>query len=97
MFFFCSRATGDVFTTDPPLVAITARDREVSIKRMAAIVVILLKIVAAPRAPNRVCPEPPKAAPSSAPLPLWMRTMKIRNAHTITWIIKINVAIISPF
>jgi hypothetical protein len=83
MFFFCSDATGAVLITELPFVVTTARERDVSINTIAAIVVILLKMVAAPRAPNRVCPEPPKAAPSSAPLPLWIRTMKIRKILTI--------------
>lgn len=60
-----------------------ARAREVSIKRIAVAVVTLFMTVAAPLLPKRVWFEPPKAAPISAPLLLWIRITKIRNKHTI--------------
>lgn len=69
--------------TEPPLDARTASDRDVTIKTMAATVVILLRKDAAPRLPKRVWLEPPKAAPISAPLPLWSKTTAMRNRHTI--------------
>src|SRR5574337_961132 len=50
-----------------------------TIKRIAATKVSLLKKVAAPRPPKTVWLEPPpKAAPMSAPLPLWRSTTTIR-------------------
>ena len=95
-FFFCPDDAGSLFTTEPPLAVAMAKESEVSIKTTAAIVVSLLKKVAAPRAPKSVWLDPPKAAPSSAPFPLCTRTMKIRKKQTITWTIKINVYISSP-
>jgi hypothetical protein len=62
----------------------TANTRDVIIKTMAAIVVILLKKVAAPLLPKIVWLEPPNAAPSSAPLPPWRRTIDIRKKQTMT-------------
>jgi hypothetical protein len=47
----------------------TDKPREVKKKRTAAPIVSLLKNVAAPRLPNTVWLDPPKAAPMSAPLP----------------------------
>jgi len=80
-------------TTEPPFVVEMARRREVSIKTTAAIVVSLLRKVAAPRLPKRVWLEPPKAAPSSAPLLLCINTIKIRNRDTSMWIISKKVVI----
>ncbi len=53
MFGLCC-VTGTLLTTEPPLAVMIAREREVIIKTTAAIVVSLLKIVAAPRAPKSV-------------------------------------------
>jgi hypothetical protein len=79
---------GDSFTgtediTDSFLTEKIARVREVSINMIAAIVVTLLSTVAAPLLPKRVWLDPPKAAPISAPLLLWIRIIKIRKRHTI--------------
>jgi hypothetical protein len=71
----------------------TARVSEVSIKRMAVIVVILFMNVAAPLLPNSVWLEPPKAAPISAPLLLWIRIIKISARQTIKWMTIIAVYI----
>jgi hypothetical protein len=62
-----------------------ARVRDVSMKMTAATVVALLKNVDAPALPKSVwLPPPPKAAPMSAPFPVWRRTIMIRAMHTIT-------------
>ena len=62
-----------------------ASARDVSIKITAAPVVALLKKVEAPVLPNSVwLPPPPKAAPISAPFPVWSKTIMIRATHTIT-------------
>jgi len=61
-----------------------ARESEVSINRMAATVVTLLRTVAAPLLPKRVWLDPPKAAPISAPLLLWIRIINMRKRHTST-------------
>jgi hypothetical protein len=68
---------------EPLLIERTAREREVSIKAIAAIVVSLFKKVAAPLLPKSVWLEPPKAAPISAPLLLWIKIIKIKNKQTI--------------
>ncbi len=52
--FFCSDAAGTLLITEPPFAVTMAREREVSIKTTAEIVVSLLKKVAAPRAPKSV-------------------------------------------
>jgi hypothetical protein len=60
-----------------------AKPMEVIIKTTATIVVIFVKNPAGPAAPKRVWLEPPpKAAPISAPLPVWRRTIMIRKKHT---------------
>ena len=54
-------------------------------KIMAAIVVALFKNVDAPAPPNKVWLDPPpKAAPMSAPLPVWSSTIKIKAKQTTT-------------
>jgi len=93
----CSVVAGTFLTTELPFEVTSARDKDVSIKTMAAPVVNLLKNVAAPLAPKSVWLEPPKAAPSSAPFPPCIRTIEIRNKQTIRWMISIKVAINSPF
>ena len=51
----------------------------------AAMVVALVRNVDAPELPKRVWLDPPpKAAPISAPLPVWSRTIMIRAIHTMT-------------
>jgi len=75
--------TGTEETTDPLFMEKTASNSEVSIKTIAAMVVTLLRTVAAPLLPNKVWLEPPKAAPISAPLLLCIRMMNIRNRQTI--------------
>jgi hypothetical protein len=61
----------------------TASNKEVTMNKIAAPVVSLLKKVAAPLLPKRVWLEPPNAAPISAPLLLWIRMIKMRNKQTI--------------
>jgi hypothetical protein len=82
--------------TDPPFVETTARRRDVTMNTTAEIVVSFERKVAAPRLPNSVWLEPPKAAPISAPLLLCIRTINIRKKQTILWIIKRNVVIAYP-
>src|SRR3990167_3225154 len=56
---------------------------EVARKRIATTAVILLRKVAAPRAPKRVWEPPaPNAAPISAPLPACRRMTMIKNRQT---------------
>jgi len=63
---------------------IRERTRDVSMKTTAETVVIFDRKVEAPRAPNAVCDEPPKAAATSAPFPVWRRTTRIRKRQTKT-------------
>jgi len=51
----------------------------------AAPVVSLLMKEEPPEPPNRVCEAPPKAAPISAPFPVWSRTIAISAIEAITW------------
>ncbi len=88
-----SRVVGTFLITELSFVEITAKVSEVIINTTAAMVVILLKKVAAPLLPKRVWLDPPKAAPSSAPLPLWRRTTAIRKIHTKIWIMVKNIVI----
>jgi len=81
--FSAVSCTGIDETTESLLIEKTARVREVNINAIAAPVVSLLKKVAAPLLPNSVWLEPPKAAPISAPLLLWISIIKIRNRQTI--------------
>ena len=72
---------------EPDLLCDMATDRviDVTMKRIAAQVVALVSTVAAPRGPNAVCePIPPKAAATSALLPLWIRTTNTRKRQTRT-------------
>ena len=64
---FCSKGM-ELFTTEGLLVEATASSKDVTIKTTAEAVVSLPRSVEAPRLPKRVWLEPPKAAPSSAPL-----------------------------
>jgi hypothetical protein len=50
------------------------RNRDVHINRIAIPVVILVKKFPAPELPKTVWLEPPKTAPTSAPLPVCRRT-----------------------
>ena len=62
---------------------------------MAAAVVALLKKVEAPVLPNSVWLEPPpKAAPMSAPLPVWSKTIIISAIQTRTCIIISRIVIV---
>ena len=62
-----------------------ASPRDVSMNMMAAPVVALLRNVDAPVLPKRVwLPPPPKAAPISAPLPVWSKTIMMSATQTIT-------------
>jgi hypothetical protein len=75
------------FITDSPL---ARRDRyarvsELSMKITATAAVSLLKKVLPPVEPNRVCDDPPKRAPISAPLPFCRRTITIRARQTTIW------------
>lgn len=69
------------------------RPNDVKKKRTAAPIVILLKNVAAPRLPKTVWPDPPNAAPMSAPLPDWRRTTATRRKQLRTWMMSKNVYI----
>jgi hypothetical protein len=60
-----------------------AKPMEVTMKMIATPVVILVKKPAGPADPKRVWLDPPpKAAPMSAPLPVWRRTIMIKSKHT---------------
>jgi hypothetical protein len=63
-----------------------ARPKEENMKMMAAAAVILCKKEVAPALPKTVWLDPPKAAPISAPLPLWSKTINMRARQTVTWI-----------
>jgi hypothetical protein len=65
--------------TELVFVVTMVRVRDVSMKTTAAAVVTLLRKVAAPLLPKSVWLDPPKAAPISAPLPLWSRTTPIKK------------------
>ena len=65
-------------------------------KIMAAPVVALLKNVEAPVLPNRVWLEPPpKAAPMSAPFPVWSSTIMINAILTIIWMMISKIDIVN--
>ncbi len=62
---------------------------------IAAPVVALLKKVEAPVLPNKVWLDPPpKAAPMSAPLPVWSSTIMISAMQTSTWMMINKIVII---
>jgi len=68
-----------------PRVAKIDKEIEVTINRIADIVVAFDSKVADPRGPKAVCePIPPNAPARSAALPLCSNTTMIRNRHTIT-------------
>lgn len=83
------------FITEVPFVVAIVNKREVTMKTTALAVVSLFRNVEAPLLPKRVWLDPPKAAPMSAPFPLWSNTMKIRKRHTSTWHI-IKRVVITP-
>jgi hypothetical protein len=57
---------------------------DVTMKIMATPVVILVKKPAGPADPKRVWLEPPpKAAPISAPFPVWSNTIRIKRIQTM--------------
>jgi hypothetical protein len=65
--------------------AITPRESDVTINKMADQVVARESAVAAPRGPNAVwLPCPLNAAAISDPFPLWSRTTMIKNKQTTT-------------
>ena len=69
----------------PPRVARIESVSEVSMNRIAEIVVAFESTVADPRGPKTVCdPMPPKAPAKSAALPLCSNTTTTRIRHTIT-------------
>jgi hypothetical protein len=71
----------------PPTVLVANIDNEidVSINKIADIVVAFESSVADPRGPKAVCdPIPPNAPARSAALPLCSSTTTIRKRHTIT-------------
>jgi hypothetical protein len=86
---------GIFFKTELPLDVTTARESEVIIKTTATTVVILLRNDAEPRLPKSVWLDPPKAAPISAPLPLWSSTTAMRKRQAKIWII-INSIVMVP-
>ena len=92
-----STGGGVLVTMDSPPVRwpdIYANTSEVSMKTIAAPVVALLKKVEAPVLPNNVWLDPPpKAAPMSAPLPVWSSTIMISAMQTSTWIIISKIVI----
>jgi hypothetical protein len=60
---------------------------EVTMKIMATPVVISVKKPPGPADPNRVWLDPPpKAAPISAPLLVWSKTIKIKRTQITIWI-----------
>ena len=60
-------------------------DSDVTMNKIAEIVVAFESSVADPRGPNAVCePIPPNAPARSAALPLCSNTTMIRNRHTNT-------------
>ena len=80
---------GALSNTDVPrpafLVARIESESDVTMNRIAEIVVAFESRVADPRGPNAVWePIPPKAPARSAALPLCSNTTMIRNRHTIT-------------
>jgi hypothetical protein len=83
-FFVCSSNTVE---PRPALrVAMIESESEVTMNRIAEIVVAFESSVAEPRGPNAVCdPMPPKAPARSAAFPLCSRTTMIRNTQTIIW------------
>jgi hypothetical protein len=72
------------------------REREVTMKMIAAAVVSLVRKLPAPVLPKTVELEPPKTAPMSAPFPVWRRTTRTRKMHARTWMIVMMVAIVIP-
>jgi hypothetical protein len=63
---------------------------DVSMKIMAAPVVILANAVAGPREPNMVWLDPPNPAPIDAPFPCCRRTITISANATVRWTVIIN-------
>jgi hypothetical protein len=63
------------------LVAPYDRNKDVSINRTAIPVVILVRKFPAPELPKTVWLEPPKTAPTSAPLPVCRRTTQTMKKH----------------
>ncbi len=61
---------------------IYARESEVTMKMMAAPVVIFVRNGAGPAPPKIVWDAPPNAAPISAPLPVCSNTISMRAMHT---------------
>jgi hypothetical protein len=58
--------------------------------------VALLRNVDAPVLPNRVWLEPPpKAAPMSAPFPVWSKTIMISAILTQIWMMRSNIDIVN--
>ncbi len=77
--------------TDACLFATMDNIRDDSINTIAEAVVSLLRKVEAPLLPKIVWLEPPNAAPISAPLPLWSKTMEIKKRQQVMWMIINNV------
>ena len=75
--------TGTELMIEVCLMVKMARVRDVTMNKIADAVVSLLRNVAAPLLPKSVWLEPPKAAPISAPLLLWINMIKIKNMQTI--------------
>ena len=68
---------------------------DVTMKIMAAPVVIFAIAVAGPREPNMVWLDPPNPAPIDAPFPCCRRTITIRAKATIKWMAIRNAVSIS--
>src|SRR5262245_25596089 len=63
-----------------------ASPNDVIMKRIAATVVILPRMVGVPMEPNTAwLPPPPNAEPMSAPLPAWSSTIPMMAKHTSVW------------
>ena len=89
----CSTGAGASMTIDFPVLSpdIYASISDVSINKMAAAVVALLKKEDAPVLPKSVWLDPPpKAAPISAPFPVCRSTIMISAMHTTMCITTIN-------
>jgi hypothetical protein len=75
-----------VITDRPPRnpgLYIYERSKEVIINTIAAPVVSLLIKELPPVPPKRVCDAPPNAAPISAPLPVWSKTIAINATQAV--------------
>ncbi len=81
----CRRFNSGKLEAPDSRVATIDKEIDVTMNKIAEIVVAFESSVAEPRGPNAVWePCPPKAPAKSAALPLWRSTTMIRNKHTTT-------------